>query len=127
MQEKLWHLYAKIWLQTGAQRVDGMSVCLAEDIVYRDPQISAEGVEAFADYITGFQQDYPGCGFRIRQVSHHNDRSLADWDCVTKEGEVLFQGRSFAVVNKQGKFTELNGFYPVEGQDGETPEPGQIL
>ncbi len=114
MTEDLWHRYAKIWLQQGAERDTEMACCLSDAIVYRDPQIEAKGKDAFSRYISDFQDDYPGCGFVIKKVSSHNGRSLADWDCVDASGKMLFSGISFAVVNPNGQFTELNGFYPVE-------------
>jgi hypothetical protein len=111
MTHDLWQRYARIWSLDAADRAAEMAACLAPEVTYADPNVSLAGLDAFSQYMAGFQRSFPGHSFRIRAVRAHHGRSVARWDLVDGKGAVASPGISFAFCDDDGRFRSLHGFF----------------
>jgi len=81
------------------------------DVTYTDPNVSLEGVKAFSDFVTQFQNDVPGGHFVITGAYAHHRRTLAHWKMLGPDSSVMLIGVSVADVSEDGKFTAITGFF----------------
>jgi len=103
--------YAAIWSQDADARIGELAACLAEEIVYCDPNGLIEGRSAISAYMGEFQRGVPDGTFRIRSVIHHHDRTLARWALHGPNGDVLQTGTSFGLLSDDGRFRSITGFF----------------
>jgi hypothetical protein len=113
--ETLWDRYAAIWSSDAETRRGELVACLADDATYCDPNGLKAGRAALSEYMGGFQQRIPGGRFRILQVLHHNDRSLAHWRLEGAGGAVLQNGTSFGLLAGDGRLLAISGFFYQAG------------
>ncbi len=109
--ETLWDRYAAIWSQDTDTRIGELAACLAEEIVYCDPNGLIEGRPAISAYMGEFQQSVPEGTFRIRSVIHHHGRTLAHWVLHGPNGDVLQTGTSFGLLSDDGRLRSITGFF----------------
>ena len=104
--------YASSWGPlTSDSRIAVLQTCLREDFIYTDPNIRTVGYEELAVYMEGFQQQLPGGGFSNRDVTHHHDALLVQWDMTDVSGAVLSPGASFGVIGCDGRLASMTGFF----------------
>ncbi len=115
--ESLWNRYAAIWSQDADVRTDELAACLADEITYCDPNGLIKGRPALSVYMGQFQQSVPGGTFRISQVIHHHDRTLAHWNLHGPNGSVLQTGTSFGQLSEDGRFRSITGFFHEPNQN----------
>lgn len=109
-----WDAYSKLWsVPDSESRAPKLGAVLSEGCVYRDPTTRAEGWAELQAYMDFFQQTFPGCSFVTRRFMDHHDHSLANWDMVNAEGEVVSDGCSFGTYGPDGKLLSMTGFFEV--------------
>ncbi|MGO9135359.1 MAG: nuclear transport factor 2 family protein [Methylovirgula sp.] len=114
--DELWTRYSAIWsLSDAAERGNELSVCLADDATYCDPNGLLTGRDALSSYMAQFQASVPGGQFHIRSVLHHHDRSLAQWSLIGANGSVLQRGTSFGALSDDGRLLAISGFFHPAG------------
>jgi len=115
--EVLWRRYAASWSLDEHARPDELRACVADDVVYADPQGVVEGADALSAYMAAFQSSVPGGAFEIAGLLHHHDRSLARWRLRGADGAVVQTGTSAAMHNPDGRLHTISGFFDdtVEG------------
>ncbi len=111
MSKELWQRYARIWSSDATTRDREMAACLTADVTYRDPATSLSGIGDFSKYMADFQTGFPGCWFRIKEARSHHGRTLATWDLMNPQDQIVFEGMSYALLADDGKFSEFNGFF----------------
>jgi SnoaL-like domain len=109
----LWQRYAAIWSLPAEARDGELKACVAEDVVYCDPNGTVDGSSSLSDYMGGFQTSVPGGRFRIVSVLDHHDRTLAHWSLVAADDRLLQSGASFALVAQDGRLKAISGFFPL--------------
>ena len=109
--DQLWQRYSRIWSADRPTRDTELPACLADACAYCDINGSIEGYQQLSNYMEGFQQSVKGGQFRIRSVIHHHNRSLAEWELVGPDDEVLQTGRSFATIATDGRLASITGFF----------------
>jgi hypothetical protein len=109
----LWQRYAAIWSLPGEARARELNACVADDIVYCDPNGIVEGSTSLSDYMGGFQISVPGGRFEITSVLHHHDRMLAHWILKGPDGRRLQSGASFANLTQDGRLNAISGFFSM--------------
>ena len=109
--EALWERYSAIWSTPEAARAAELAACLADEATYCDPNGLVEGRGALSAYMGGFQENAPGCSFRIKSVLDHNGRTLSNWSMVGPDGAVLQDGTSFALLAEDGRLQAITGFF----------------
>ncbi len=106
-----WHEYAACWSTPEPERSRRLQLVVDAAAVYRDPGTAISGTAALAEYMTAFEQAFPGARFSIDEVSHHHQRSLASWRQVAADGSTQGTGRSCAIHGDDGRFVDITGFF----------------
>lgn len=116
--EALWNRYAKIWTSSANVRTGELKACLDDDATYCDPNGLIEGSRALSAYMGEFQQHAAGATFRILEVMHHNNRTLAHWVLEGPDGRTVQSGTSFGQLSRDGRLLSITGFFDVLGSAG---------
>ena len=111
MANKLWDTYAGTWTLAGPERIEVLATCVDADVTYCDPSSKVSGIENLSAHMAGFQENFPGARFRIRNVYEHNSRTIAKCDLVQADDAVAMRGISFAQLGEDGKMQEISGFF----------------
>lgn len=108
---QIWETYRASWSnENSAKRTDELRKITSDDFEYRDPNIELRGFEKLSDYMTQFQKEFTGASFVITDFIVHHDRSLAHWNMVNSENEVVANGTDFATY-ENGKLKQITGFF----------------
>ncbi|MBN8652776.1 MAG: nuclear transport factor 2 family protein [Cytophagales bacterium] len=109
--KEIWETYRACWSQTiKLDRDNRLQEIISEDFEYYDPNIVLEGYQKLSDYMTEFQKAFSGCTFTITAFSIHHDRSLAQWDMLSPNNEVVGNGSDFAFY-ANGKLKTISSFF----------------
>lgn len=111
MTRALWDRYSASWAMPEAERLERLAETVMPDVTYTDPHISLTGIPAFSEYMAGFQALAPGAGFEIREVIDHHGRTLAHWNMVSADKDVIGTGTSFAELGADNKLAHITGFF----------------
>ncbi len=109
--DKLWNRYSAIWSSDGETRLKELSVCLAPQATYCDPNGLIDSTAGLSDYMGQFQKSAPGARFEIQSVLHHHDRTLANWKLVGADRNVLQIGTSFGLLDEEHRLLTISGFF----------------
>ena len=106
-----WKTYRASWSnENSIKRAYDLRKITSDDFVYRDPNIELNGFEQLSDYMTQFQKEFAGASFIITDFIEHHNRSLAHWNMVNSENEVVANGTDFATY-ENGKLKQITGFF----------------
>lgn len=112
--EQHWNEYAACWSTPTEARRERLTQHVTDDIAYRDPLSEViTGVDPLSGYMGGFQEMFPGHRFSIQRVFAHHDRSLAWWEQLDQNGELVADGMSAARHDEDGRLTDIVGFFPI--------------
>ena len=107
----IWETYRACWNERIAEvRQHKLQQITAEGFEYRDPNVEIEGLQSLCDYMGQFQTEFGGASFVITNLIVHHNRSLAHWNMVSAQNEVLSTGSSFAQY-QEGKLMQVTGFF----------------
>ncbi|MEU3232902.1 nuclear transport factor 2 family protein [Nocardiopsis alba] len=103
--------FISIWNERDpkARRAAGERV-LAPNVVYVDPEISAEGLAAFDAYVDTWQRSFPGMNFHFKEVRAHHDLVHFEWGFGRPGGEVVAEGWDAMTLGDQG-IARVYGFF----------------
>ncbi len=111
-----WDLYAASWkAEAGPEKRALFEQCLAQDCVYTDPLIRAEGWNALEGYMLEFHRQVPGGAFVTERFLSHHDTSIAVWTMVNGAGQPVGDGMSYGEYDLDGKLVRMTGFFEVPG------------
>ena len=99
---------------TKTTRLRELEECLDANFTYCDVNGLLEGRAALSRYMGAFQAQVRSGRFRIESVIAHHGRMLAEWTLLGRDNAVLQTGRSFAVVNSDGRFMHITGFFDAK-------------
>lgn len=109
--KEIWETYRACWSEgDSSQRNIRLQEIIAADFQYYDPNIEMEDYLQLSDYMAQFQREFAGCSFIITDFKIHHSRSLAHWDMISAESEVVAQGVDFAFY-AQGKLKTITSFF----------------
>jgi hypothetical protein len=108
-----WHAYATAWSAAQPQRGDLLDRTVSPEVAYRDPTAEVQGRAGLSDYMSAFQQGFPGFRFAIMAVEAHHDRSLARWQLHAPDGTPVQDGISHAVHDAAHRLADIAGFFPI--------------
>ncbi|MFD2033594.1 nuclear transport factor 2 family protein [Belliella marina] len=109
--KEIWETYRACWSEANtAGRENKLNQIIAEDFEFYDPNIDLDGSQKLSDYMAQFQKDFPDCTFTITDFMIHHDRSLAHWDMVNSDKEVVGNGSDFAFYS-DGKLKAVSSFF----------------
>ena len=111
-QRKTWETYASSWSEMNpARRLGLFGECLQTDCVYADPAVQVMGFEHLASYMVEVSTKVPGVRFITTAFVAHHGQSLAHWNMVRGDGQVVSQGASYARYGADGKLLQMSGFF----------------
>ncbi|MEM7158661.1 MAG: nuclear transport factor 2 family protein [Myxococcota bacterium] len=84
---------------------------LDPDCRYTDPLGATRGWDDLISYMTEFHRQMPGSHFVTTRFLSHNNRSVAAWNMVGRDGSVLGDGISYGEYNDAGQLVTMTGFY----------------
>jgi hypothetical protein len=114
--------YIDTWNETDPVRRQALvAQTWAEDAVYIDPLVVAEGRNAIAATIGAVQEQFPGFTFRLAgQSDAHHNLARFTWELassVDAEQQPLVVGFDVAVLAEDGRLQAIYGFLDkVPGQ-----------
>lgn len=112
----MWDRYVAAWrADGGAEKRALFEECLAEDCVYTDPLVRAEGWQALEGYMVEFHRQVPGGAFVTERFISHHGTSIAVWTMVNGAGQPIGDGVSYGEYDAAGKLVRMTGFFDVPG------------
>lgn len=111
-----WERYVSAWKATKAEdKAQALKDSASEDCVYRDPITQCQGQQQLLDYMLEFHQQMPGVHFMTTYFLEHHHRSLARWNMLDSQGNVLSDGASVGEYDSEGKLVAMTGFFETPG------------
>ena len=115
MEEKkikeIWETYRACWSEKNAAfRENKLQQIIDDDFEFYDPNIDLDNSRKLSDYMAQFQKEFSDCTFTITDIIIHHDRSLAHWDMISPNNEVVGNGSDFAFY-KNGKLKAVSSFF----------------
>lgn len=109
--KEIWETYRACWSEAITDnRVNKLQQIIAEDFEFYDPNIELNSYQKLSDYMGQFQKEFLGCTFTITDFIIHHDRSLAHWEMISPDNEVVGNGSDFAFYEK-GKLKTISSFF----------------
>ena len=106
-----WEIYMRCWSETNhVIRNQLMEQVLIIDCTDTDAYSHVEGREQLSDYMDDFQKKVEGIKFIATHFVAHHNQSLAHWDMLDGNGNLITKGASFAMYDKDGRLTQMNSF-----------------
>lgn len=105
-------VYGDAWNEPDEERRRALlETAWADDGVYCDRTVRAEGREALIANITGFQQQWNGVRIEIRsRVDEHANNFRFAWAMVDADGNVVMEGVDFGRTDPDGRIASITGF-----------------
>jgi hypothetical protein len=111
-QRKTWEIYASSWSESNpARRLEMFGECLQPDCVYTDPMVQLTGFDQLTGYMVELSANVPGVRFLTTDFVAHHGQSLAHWNMVGSDGQVLSHGASYGRYEANGKLLQMSGFF----------------
>ena len=112
---KTWNAYQSAWAPISvAERRELLAKSVADNIVYTDPALQVDGVEALAERIGKSQEQFPGAHFRNDSFLEHHDQAIFQWTMLTGEGAEAVKGTSYARFGADGRLVQATGFFEAK-------------
>ena len=96
------------------KRIKLLEQAWGENAVYTDPGAYVEGRAALAKHIGEFQANPQFKGFQIVITSGadiHHDKGRFTWKMINAEGATVMEGIDFAEFDKDGRLSQIVGFF----------------
>ncbi len=108
---EVWETYRSCWNNSDSQRrTDRLNEIMTQDFEYRDPNIELKGHAQLSEYMEQFQSEFKGASFVVTDFKIHHNRSMAKWNMINEQNEVVGNGVDFAQY-EDGKLNQINGFF----------------
>ena len=107
-----WGTYQSAWRDIDPEE---RRVLLQESVSaegdYLDPQSETHGLDQLAAHIAAFVASAPGLRFENYQFLSHHSQSMASWNLVGPDGDLVTKGGSHASYDSDGKLVNITGFF----------------
>lgn len=108
---EIWEAYGNAWSEPiEIIRKQTLNLFLIPDCSYTDPNVEITGIDAISDYMKEFQKGFPGARFVVTDFKIHHEQSLAHWNMVDGQGDILSKGASFGMY-KNEQLIKMTGFF----------------
>lgn len=110
--QTIWETYTASWkTDSAADRQALFSESLDPACTYSDPLISAQGWEQLTTYMEDFHRQVPGGHFATHYFASHHRQSIAKWNMVDGDGQVIGEGVSYGRYNDKDQLISMTGFF----------------
>lgn len=107
-----WETYVSAWKHAApADKSAALARSVAPECLYRDPLAVARGHAELLGYMQAFQQQVPGGHFVTTRFLALHDASIAQWNMVDGQGQVIGDGVSHGRYDDSGALVEMTGFF----------------
>ena len=108
----MWDRYSEAWKEpTREKKLAALRASVIPSCTYRDPSAIVEGHDALVEHMLTFHQQVPGGWFDTQSFLTHHGRSLATWNMMSAEGQVIGNGMSYAEYDDRGLLVAMTGFF----------------
>ena len=108
----MWDRYAEAWkAPTREKKLEALRASVVTTCTYRDPSAVVEGHDALVEHMLAFHQQVPGGWFDTQSFLAHHGRSLATWNMMSADGQVIGNGASYAEYDDSGLLVAMTGFF----------------
>ena len=108
---ELWEIYRSCWNNSDTQkRTNLLDEIMTQDFEYRDTNIELKGHIQLSEYMEQFQREFKEASFVITDFKIHHNRSMAMWNMIDGQKEVVGNGVDFAQY-ENGKLKQITGFF----------------
>jgi hypothetical protein len=108
---EIWQAYGASWSEPNEKkRKETLQKQLILTCNYTDPNVDILGIDNLSDYMGEFQKGFPEAKFVLTDFKVHHDQSLAHWNMVDGNGNILSKGTSFGIY-KDGQLIKMTGFF----------------
>jgi hypothetical protein len=108
----MWDRYSEAWKETSRdKKLAALRASVVPTCTYRDPSAVVEGHDALVEHMLGFHQQVPGGWFDTQSFLTHHGRSVATWNMMSAEGQVIGHGISYAEYDDHGLLVAMTGFF----------------
>jgi hypothetical protein len=112
--EDTWETYVSAWrIPSVDEKRRILQQAVADSGEYRDPLAETKGHDQLIGYMVAFHEQAPGAYFTTTYFLAHHDRSVARWNMVDGEGNVLGDGITYGQYGGDGKLVAMTGFFEV--------------
>jgi hypothetical protein len=103
--------YIAIWNEADPDaRQEQIDSVWADEAIYVDPMVEANGHEEIGTMISGVQDQFPGFAFRLTgEVDGHHDQLRFQWE-LGPGAEAPIVGFDVAVIDESGRIMTVLGF-----------------
>lgn len=109
--KEIWETYRTCWSEAhSSKRNIRLQEIISDDFEYHDPNIEIEGYLQLSDYMIQFQKEFVGCSFIITDFNVHHNKSLAHWNMISANNEVVGNGVDFASYT-HSKLKTITSFF----------------
>lgn len=109
---QVWEMYTSAWKSENIDdRRAVLTATLGPECTYRDPQIKVSGYDELIAYMTNFHLQVPGGHFITRRFRFLQGQSVAQWDMLDRQGNVIGDGVSVGHYNADGRLVAIAGFF----------------
>lgn len=108
---EIWETYRSCWSENDSQkRTNRLDEIMTQDFEYRDPNVELNGHTQLSEYMEQFQKEFKGASFTITDFMIHHNRSMAKWNMINEQNEVVGNGVDFAQY-ENGRLKQITGFF----------------
>ena len=110
-QQSIWDTYTASWkAASAAEREALFAQSLDPACVYNDPLTSTQGWTQLATYMDGFHCQVPGGHFVTHYFASHHQQSIAKWNMLDGNGQVIGEGVSYGRYD-DNRLVAMTGFF----------------
>ncbi len=111
---QIWETYVSAWKSRSIDDVRRLlDASLAQGCTYQDPIIKVSGLDDLMAYMANFHQQVPDGHFVTRRFRFHHAQSIAQWDMLDADGNVIGDGASVGHYNEAGRLVTITGFFDI--------------
>lgn len=112
--QDIWETYTSSWKVVSKEEKQKIyNECLDEGCEYSDPLVKTKGWDELVNYMLEFHKQVPGGHFKTYYFLAHNNQSVAKWNMLNGDGDVIGKGNSYGRYNDVGKLISMTGFYEL--------------
>ena len=99
------------WSETDSvKRMKILEQILVQDCIDTDTFSHTVGREDLSHYMADFQKQVVGVSFITTHFKEHHNQSLAHWDMLDAQNNLVTKGATFAMYNEENKLAQMNSF-----------------
>ena len=110
--QSVWDTYTASWkTESATEREALFAQSLDPTCAYNDPLASTQGWTQLATYMDEFHRQVPGGHFVTHYFACHHQQSIAKWNMLDGNHQVIGEGVSYGRYNDHNLLVSMTGFF----------------